>query len=402
MRKIYIILLILSVCQFSFGQAKEKKSEDSLTFNMLKAPSSPAFTLMDLSNSNIEKPTEVTDFSVILNNATNGFTAIPKNFAMQFAPINLFKKEKYDFNQLTSNKVADNFNQSLLLSLGFSKSDSTKKTNNQLGIGIKFSLFRGGDFSKDFKRELSFRYYRSRKALKSLSQEALADSSNIILWSKKILQLGEEDEEKNKDKIDSLIDLREKLIAKLVEKNRTKTDSLSNLKKDYNANKQNFKKLSEISFKRYGWKADIAGGIVYDFLNERFDSSKVSKAGIWINWGYEAKSDFSILSVLRYLIEYDFKTLKNLSSLDIGVRIVQSGLIEDKLSLSLEHIWRSQIDGEVGKAKKTVRYIFNVEYQVSKNQLLTLSLGKNFDGTNIKDGNLVAALNFVAGFGAKR
>jgi hypothetical protein len=382
MKKTFTLLLILFFCQYGFSQSE--KSKDSLTLNMLKAPSTPAFILMGLETSNIEKPTEVTDFAVILNNASKGFTTIPNNFAMQFSPISLFKKKKYTFDEITSNMIKDNFNQSLLFSLGFSKGDTAKKKNDQLGIGIKFSLFRG-ELSQDFTNALAERIRLSRKDNELIST-IIKNTPSITSITKQITSLGEEDEEKNKSKIDSLVQLREEKINTIVEANKQK----------------NFKKLSEISFKRYGWKADVSAGLVYDFFSQRFDTSKVTKTGVWMNFGYESKSDFSFLSVLRYLNDYDFKALKNISSLDFGVRLLQSGLIDDKLSLSIEHIWRSQLDAETNKARNSVRYVFNAEYQVSKNQLLTLSLGKNFDGSNIKDGNLIAALNFVAGFGGKR
>lgn len=45
------------------------------------------------------------------------------------------------------------------------------------------------------------------------------------------------------------------------------------------------------------------------------------------------------------------------------------------------------------------RYIVNCDYQVKKNTHLTLTLGRDFDGTFNKDGNLIAALNLVFGLG---
>jgi Tol biopolymer transport system component len=46
--------------------------------------------------------------------------------------------------------------------------------------------------------------------------------------------------------------------------------------------------------------------------------------------------------------------------------------------------------------------VFNAAYDIGQNQQLTFSFGRNFDGTITKDGNLIAALNFVKGFGASR
>ncbi len=46
--------------------------------------------------------------------------------------------------------------------------------------------------------------------------------------------------------------------------------------------------------------------------------------------------------------------------------------------------------------------VFNADYAIWKNQKLTFSFGKNFDGAISKGGNLIAALTFLAGFGNKR
>lgn len=391
MKIVLTITVFLLIIQNAFAQDTDKKSADSLTINMLKAPSTPALLLMGLESSNIEKPTDVTDFAVILNNATNGFSAIPKTFAMQFAPISILKKNKFRFDQTISNNPIENFNQSFLVSVGFSKSDSAKKKNDQLGLGVKFSLFRG-QLSKATEKELNNRYVLSKFKVEEIGTLILKDSICKRITS----QINQLDEIKDSVKIKKLSNIRDKRISEL--------DSLLSLspEKKNITKKTAFKKLSELSFKRYGFKTDISFGYIYDFFNERFDSSKVTKIGVWANLGYEWENDYSILSVARYLSEYDFKTTKNISSVDFGFRFIKSGLIDDKLALSIESIWRNQTNAETGKAKHTNRYVFNAEYQVSENKLLTISLGKNFDGTNIKDGNLIAALNFIAGFGAKR
>ena len=46
--------------------------------------------------------------------------------------------------------------------------------------------------------------------------------------------------------------------------------------------------------------------------------------------------------------------------------------------------------------------MFNIDYAILKNQKLTFSFGKNYDGTTTKDGNLIATLGMVFGFGNKR
>jgi len=44
----------------------------------------------------------------------------------------------------------------------------------------------------------------------------------------------------------------------------------------------------------------------------------------------------------------------------------------------------------------------NTSYDLGDNKIITFNLGRDFDGTVTKDGNLVAALNLVLGLGSVR
>jgi len=48
------------------------------------------------------------------------------------------------------------------------------------------------------------------------------------------------------------------------------------------------------------------------------------------------------------------------------------------------------------------RLVLSTEYEVAKNRKVTFSFGRNFDGAISKGGNLIAAINFIAGFGGER
>lgn len=45
------------------------------------------------------------------------------------------------------------------------------------------------------------------------------------------------------------------------------------------------------------------------------------------------------------------------------------------------------------------RFTVNAEYEVGRNKKLSLSFGKDFDGTLTGDSDLIMALNFLMGFG---
>jgi hypothetical protein len=48
------------------------------------------------------------------------------------------------------------------------------------------------------------------------------------------------------------------------------------------------------------------------------------------------------------------------------------------------------------------RWVLNAEYDIGNNQRLTFFFGRAFNGTTTKDGNVIAALNFLKGLGNRR
>ena len=83
----------------------------------------------------------------------------------------------------------------------------------------------------------------------------------------------------------------------------------------------------------------------------------------------------------------------------MGFRYILGGT-QSKFNASLEAVYRSYLSDF--EADNSWRLMLNLDYAIVKNQKITFSFGKNYDGTTTKDGNLVAALGTVFGFGNKR
>jgi len=114
-----------------------------------------------------------------------------------------------------------------------------------------------------------------------------------------------------------------------------------------------------------------------------------------------------VLAIGRYLFQPDKifadttgnLLTSNISTLDFGAKMVGKGM-DGKLVVSAEGLYRSVLNKDV--IDPTWRLVFNASYDIGKSQALTFSVGKNFDGTVTKGGNLIAALNFIAGFGGNK
>lgn len=404
-----VAILFLS---FSFYNAscQDKSNIDSVlkamgytaSFDLLEAPASPAFNLMGISASSIERPTSLNAFRLSIQNASSNFSKFPSNYSAEFAPASIFNIKDQTLAKFNSTRFYDVFWQSFSVSFGFTRTNSndTEKEDStmssKLGIGIKFSLVRPHWDDSTQKYIDSIAYYLDY---------TIGERKNWFLTHPLVLKM--EDSIRavgNADipldqKIDSInaLNKRKTIVQLSLIKNFDKVDSLANT---------NLKRLATgLKITRKGPFLDFATGVMLDFPGDRLDNSRVAKGGAWLTGGYEnGAKGLSVLAIGRYLYQPDkiFAddsgkiSSKNISTLDGGARLAYTGA-KGKFAVSAEAIYRSVLNDNV--IKPSWRYTFNAEYSVGFNQKITLAVGRNFNGTITKDGNLIAALNFIKGFG---
>lgn len=395
------------------------QDDEGTKLDLLKAPASPASSLLKFATTDIEKPTDLSSLMLSLQSNTSSFTKLPGNYAVDIVPYWLFRtKTDFTTTGLNSTKSKDVFRQTFVLSFGIKNVDSAvqefKSTSTYGAVGFKFSLIRPeytsatktllGEIhalqsrlnSVVFKQvqlknkeylELEIKYQEMLEAIKTqfpgdptsaaieLARRQGISSDEIYINEKRRAEL-------NQQSIDAVLKNQEKLTEELVAK------------------------AKEFDNKREGLSWDIAGGVSSEFRNKKFDNSKVHNAGLWTTVGFNKKT-FSFLFLGRYLInpgrEYEDKNQQlqsaDISTLDGGIRILYS-TVKSKFNASVEGLYRQSFTSM--KNETTWRMIFNADYSIWQNQKLTFSFGRDFDGTITRDGNLVAALSFLTGFGNKR
>src|SRR5437870_5412984 len=95
-RVIFSISLTLnSIIIFSQNTEKE------IDLSNLQPPTSPGFSILDISPNVIERPKTVREFTVSTVNLFNNGLTIPKNFAFEIVPGWLLGNKGYTFSQLT-------------------------------------------------------------------------------------------------------------------------------------------------------------------------------------------------------------------------------------------------------------------------------------------------------------
>jgi hypothetical protein len=403
MKKYIIFVAIFStLCSTAYSQSKDS----TISVDLLSVPVAPAFTILGVEPTSIEEPTTPTDLLVSVRNSTGIFKNFPTDYALSFAPGWVFGGSKINYQSFASGKnVWQNIKQSSIFSLAtraVENEDSTSST--QIGIGIKFSIFRGSvDEEYDGLRQRRLSVYNSlsllnEERIKLTKQITQADSTWVALDN-----LAKAEQKKNPVNVtilQALLDARDARSDQLMKDyESTLTHEIENIK--YQA--------SKIKFERSGFKLDLGLGLGYDFASQNWDNGKLFRYGIWLNGGkvYQFKNKQSFVWLLtsrllmfpneEYKKENTILTANNLRY-DFGGRLIYK--LPNKLSVSTEALSRTVINNSA--IPHTYRLTFNFDYQLLPNQVLTLSLGRDFDGTVTKDGNLIAALNFIMGFGKQR
>lgn len=405
---IFTLISLLSIhvlyCQVE-PNSNTSTNEFEVNIDLLKASNSPAATLVGIADSEINRPTDITNFITSLRNASNNFSSLPTNFGFEFSPAWIFTSQNIDGREFLSNAIKDNLWQTFTISgavNGNSTIDQVNKEINQtqVALGMRVSILRGKISKK------SMETIKSSSLLASKFNKVLFESveSNLINSKKRtelaaqIKTLSKKTSDSDKPEIQAV---NEAALIQLIKE----YNALSNLEfKDSIMSKyeEKFKSLSDkIDFERLGFKLDINGAMSYNFRDNNFVlSDTLRKAALWATLSYDWQK-IKLLTIIRYLNHTDplLKVTDNtLNSTDFGAKVV---LPYKNFGMTIEYLWRLA-DTEEDDFKRDSKWILNFEYKIGENSKLTYSFGRDFDNSFNQGGNLISALNFFKGFGSER
>lgn len=413
-----LLALLLTGTSFSFAQAQEQ-AIDTINLDAMVAPNSPAFNLLGITPTVIDKPSTPLDFAFSLANTSSTMTQLPRNYAIEFLPVTLLFSKSKMANDINNKKFLSTLAQTFSISAAFTTNDTVNTAipnyiKTRSGIGFKVSLLRGQIDHQDSMYIQSLVSVRKKlndlhkKVTSDYETEAAADVVYMLLKDKKEqitkeiirIKLSPNAQDaasvKTVDSLKVINDQVNKSIAARLEE--IKGISIAKAEAEAKALRT---AMESIKFKRYGAMLDLAGATALGYRNDDFQSSVVQQYAFWLNGGYSTKKGFDFLALARYNnnIKAKADSLGNLSdetSFDIGGKI-EFITKDNKFSIAGEAIARFVSDTSI------YRYTFNTSYQVKKNQAITFSIGKNFGATKATlGGNLIATLNYVIAFGSKR
>ncbi len=310
----------------------------------LRAPSSPAFVLLGIEPTAVERPNSPRALATTLLSNTSASDFIPRNVALEVAPYWLASHPTLTFDDYYNANVGQSLLQSLSLSMATAALDADSLGNVGTGVGFGFrTLILGG---------------RPSPGLRASREE-------LVIIQDSILDADSEAEEE-----------------RLAEKARAVALA-----------------IQQHDRRRIGLKLELAGAVAASFPTNDFDDGKVARLGGWVTLGYRLPSpQFEFLLVQRVIINREPAEAGDF--LDFGGRV----LFEPKdLSLSFEFVKRLLVDKpsdpSISPLEGSYRISGYIEYRVSNDVTINASFGRDFIKTNLDPDTLLALIGINFGFG---
>jgi hypothetical protein len=365
MRKLIVTIIIGNFLNVIFIQAQ---NNNELSIDDLKIPASPAFILLDVAPTSIDRPTTTNAFSTSVLNSINENNGLPENYAIDFAPYWFFKHQKltaksyWGYKKEKTNIKQTPFSQARFgnISLATVKSEiktdtlGTVQENNNIAVGIRTTLVQT----------------RSRKVLNEIDN-----------WNAKHIARTSE---------------------LMTDTNLSPTDLIKILEKDSVLNLCN-ENIAKLIKRRPVLALDFAGASSWSFDNNDYYSMKRNRAGVWLTLNYaqslnksenKSRNEFFNLYLTTRLLNTE-DVLSDNGELISTTIFDNGGKLElelNKFSLSYEFIYRNNIKDELDDSFRSSGMI---KYRATEQLLITATFGKNFGDFN----NLITQIGLSWGIG---
>jgi hypothetical protein len=350
----------------------------------LRTPTSPAFTLLGIAPSSVERPNTPASFALSILNRTETFSTVPKDFALELSPYWLLSHRSLGWRQDGKRSLGQSFLRTLTVSAASANTGTDAAPMTSVAIGARTSILSGAlsRQSTDALEKLEVLISRQGALVLELLQPKLA-----LLDSRLKADLASLEERSSKGEIG--------VSASRAESAR--------LLKDYNDRKQQLlaevlesdayrehplvKEAKAFAVNREGVILELAGAAAWDFPGDSWEERRARQWGLWITPSYQ-RAPWSLVGVGRYLRD----EIKDVRSLEFGGRAIYS---RDRYALSIEYLRRDVEDGGAGN-----RVVAVVEYQVLEGSWASVSIGKS--ETPSPGATLVAQIGLSINFSRDR
>lgn len=366
---IVMLLWCIASQRSAFSQDLAGPTADSLpAISELRTPTSPAFTLLDVVPTSVDRPSTPSGLAIGLLNRTNSFSSLPENYAIEVAPYWLTSHPGLTWENDAERSIRQSIERTFSVSAATAELGTMDASVSGLAFGAR-ALLMSGSLSDE-----------SRAELDSLVAE-LAEISELV---RSLIEI-------------RTVELQERFEAEMAgaTSDAEREEIRTRYEKAFAAAEMSVLEdpiyvaardaIEEVEVKRVGWFLDAAGGTSFVFPDQVWAEGDQYRSGVWATASYRGKT-WNPVAVVRRIYEPDRPNFW-----DLGARLIYT--VND-FGISAEGVYR-YFSGE-GAPAADYRLVGAVEYKISPAAWLIASFGRDYDVD--APGSLVAALGFTLNF----
>lgn len=365
----------------SAAAAQEEPAASLPAFSALGTPTSPAFILLGVAASSVERPSTPADFAAKLGNATQQFTVVPDQFAVEAAPYWLFRRPELSWVDDADREPLESLERTFNLSVATAPIGTEEAFERGVAVGVSASPF-SGSLTEETKTKIR----ALESALVSTSElfDARRRQRLEVLQAAMAAELVRAGSDQERERIREHYELRFAALNEAVR------DEIAEEISELLAPFEGFEPARE------GLFMTLSGGSAWTFADAVAEAATHAQWGIWGTMSYR-KGAWSPVGVIRYLNRPEATPLTNQlpeeELLDVGFRLIHT---TGAFGLSGEYVLRRSFDGADGRH----RLVGAVEYRTGEDLWLTAAFGRDHDAD--APGSLIAQLGIAFNFSRER
>lgn len=372
------LLLSLFVVLTSHAEAQPDLSQsDALPdFSTLGTPTSPAFILLGIESSAVERPATPADFAARVLNATGGFSALPQNFAIEIAPYWIRSRPTLTWSADVERSPQASLARTFTVSAATAQFGTEEASVTGLSVAFSTSPFSGRVSAESIEK-----IRRLEGALADFSEGYIQHRNEEVerLLSEQAIEI-----RASPDSAAAIQARYEPIIAQAEAAVAVASTTAGEL---YEQSREQLDEYADFALDREGFFWNVVGGAAWAFPEQVVEAGELARWGLWSSVSYES-GPWSPIGVLRYVASEgaSFRDDRTGDFLDLGARLIYT---TGAFGISAEYVFRRLLDDN-GDDADQYRLVGAVEYSLSEYAWLIASFGRDQDAD--RRGSLVAQL----------
>jgi hypothetical protein len=367
-----LIALSLLVLQTLSTHAADQAPKPLLSLDELRVPVFPAFTLLGVTPTEIERPSTARAFAVGLLSASERSSGdLPTNLALEVAPYWWSDQPKLTFDGYYNARIGQRIAQSLAVSLATSELATYLQDEDANGTAVSLgvrAMILGGKRNP----ELVPAVEALKAQLSAFNISDCVPSSDLATTAP---TAGEEIRRESEIELSPACEQQLQLI------------------------RERAARVTAFDRERVGLVLEAAAGAVTEIPDDDASDRRTSKYGAWLTWSYRGTGNgtlndansWTVVALQRWLRD----DVVDSDAFDVGARLIYKSKA-NQWSASYEYLQRfADEDADSSSSRFTLEYVLNERYT------LTAALGRGFRNDESKS-PLVAIAGLAVGWGGAK